>query len=157
MTAIRSSAKISPVSRQADPGTRRRPRQVLSLSPAAEDAADLQKILDGMQWRIAALPSYQKAIGFLKRKRVAAVVCEQTLVDGNWKDILQLLAAFPTHPLLIVTSRLADDSLWSEVLNLGGYNVLAKPFDAKEVRHVFDSVWHETIRSIPRTHLAGVA
>src|SRR5438552_14250965 len=29
------------------------------------------------------------------------------------------------HPFLIVTSRVADHSLWAEVLNLGGYDVLA--------------------------------
>jgi DNA-binding response OmpR family regulator len=136
---------------------RREPREVLSLSPASEDAVALRKILGAMRWRIAGLSTYQKATAYLKRKHVAAVVCEQTLADGNWKDILDLLAGFPAHPLLIVTSRLADDFLWSEVLNLGGYNVLAKPFDDKEVRHVFDSVWNEMVRSVPRSRVAGIA
>jgi DNA-binding NtrC family response regulator len=35
--------------------------------------------------------------------------------------------------MLIVTSRLADDRLWAEALNLGAYDVIAKPFDASEV------------------------
>jgi hypothetical protein len=35
-------------------------------------------------------------------------------------------------PLLVVTSRLADDRLWWEALNLGGYNVLAKPLNMKK-------------------------
>jgi CheY-like chemotaxis protein len=39
----------------------------------------------------------------------------------------------PDPPMLIVTSRLADDYLWAEALNLGAYDVLAKPFDASEV------------------------
>jgi DNA-binding response OmpR family regulator len=39
-------------------------------------------------------------------------------------------------PDLIVASRLADEYLWAEVLNLGGYDVLAKPFNAEEVRRV---------------------
>jgi DNA-binding response OmpR family regulator len=30
---------------------------------------------------------------------------------------------------------LADEALWAEVLNLGGYDVLTKPFDPKEVHH----------------------
>ncbi len=30
---------------------------------------------------------------------------------------------------LIVTDRLANEALWSEVLNLGGYDVVAKPFE----------------------------
>jgi DNA-binding response OmpR family regulator len=35
--------------------------------------------------------------------------------------------------MLIVTSRLADDRLWAEALNLGAYDVIAKPFEASEV------------------------
>ena len=36
-------------------------------------------------------------------------------------------------PMFIVTSRLADDALWAEVLNVGGYDLLLKPFRAEEV------------------------
>jgi DNA-binding response OmpR family regulator len=39
-------------------------------------------------------------------------------------------------PLLLVTSRHADENLWAEVLNLGGYDVLLKPFDGAEVTRV---------------------
>jgi len=44
------------------------------------------------------------------------------------------MAAAP--PLLIVASRLADERLWAEVLNLGGYDVLLKPFEPAELRRV---------------------
>jgi len=37
---------------------------------------------------------------------------------------------------LVVTSRLADDALWAEVLNMGGYDVLAVPLDSEEVMRV---------------------
>jgi len=41
---------------------------------------------------------------------------------------------------LIVTSRVADARLWAEVLNLGGFDVIAKPFHAPEVLHVLRTV-----------------
>jgi hypothetical protein len=47
----------------------------------------------------------------------------------------------PHHPLLIVASRLADEYLWAEVLNLGGHDVLAKPFQGAEVQWVLESAW----------------
>jgi DNA-binding response OmpR family regulator len=34
---------------------------------------------------------------------------------------------------------LADDYLWSEALNLGAYDVLAKPFDVEEVVRTVDA------------------
>jgi DNA-binding response OmpR family regulator len=38
--------------------------------------------------------------------------------------------------MFIVTSRLADDALSAEVLNVGGYDLLLKPFRAEEVIRV---------------------
>ena len=42
---------------------------------------------------------------------------------------------------LIVTSRLADDRLWAEALNLGAYDVLAKPFERMELVRSVSSAW----------------
>ncbi len=40
---------------------------------------------------------------------------------------------------LIVSCRLADEHLWSEVLNAGGFNVMAQPFDEDELRRIVES------------------
>jgi len=55
--------------------------------------------------------------------------------------LLEEMMVMPHSPLLIVTSRLADERLWPEVLNVGGWDVLAKPFDRKEVIRVVESAW----------------
>ena len=68
-------------------------------------------------------------------------ICESELPDGTWQNVLSELDRMPCPPLLVVTSRLADERLWSEVLNLGGYNVLAKPLDMREVFHVVGLAW----------------
>jgi DNA-binding response OmpR family regulator len=75
-------------------------------------------------------------MSFLCLDRVPVIVCERDLPDGTWKDILGDTAEFPNPPALVVTSRLADDYLWAEVLNLGGYDLLAKPFSESEVKRV---------------------
>jgi DNA-binding response OmpR family regulator len=55
--------------------------------------------------------------------------------------LLEQLARLPDPPALVVTSRIADDSLWAEALNLGAYDVLAKPFDGAEVVRVVSLAW----------------
>jgi len=45
----------------------------------------------------------------------------------------------PFPPKLIVTWRLADERLWAEVLNLGGFDVLGQPLYAREVLHSINS------------------
>jgi len=51
------------------------------------------------------------------------------------------MLSLPDPPFLVVTSRLADDRLWAEALNLGAYDVLAKPFDKTEVNRIVRSAW----------------
>ena len=58
---------------------------------------------------------------------------------------------------LIVTSRLADASLWAEVLNLGGYDLLAKPFNRQEVRHVLTSAWVQRANPVRARRCRGSA
>jgi DNA-binding NarL/FixJ family response regulator len=61
------------------------------------------------------------------------VICERELPDGCWRDVMAQADALPRPPRIIVTSLFADESLWGEVLNLGGYDVLRKPFALDEV------------------------
>lgn len=109
---------------------------VLSVSPFEEDHAFLRSIRGLGQWSIYEAHSRQEAIGFIGENQVCVVICESRLPDGDWKDLLPYVPQRVHPPYLIVTSRLADDRLWAEVLNLGGYDVLAKPFDAEEVSRV---------------------
>lgn len=46
--------------------------------------------------------------------------------------------SMPSPPLLIVISRLADEHLWAEALNLGAYDVLAKPLNHTEIVRVLN-------------------
>ena len=60
--------------------------------------------------------------------------------------MLDHIAFLADSPLLIVTSRLADERLWAEAPNLGAWDVLAKPFDAEEVIRVVSIAgqhWHD--------------
>ncbi len=86
------------------------------------------------------------------------IVCERDLPDGDWKDILEAASRMDDPPPLIVTSRLADDRLWAEVLNLGGYDVLAKPLDRSEVHRVVTLAWERAAEQHSRarqTHRKG--
>jgi DNA-binding response OmpR family regulator len=52
--------------------------------------------------------------------------------------MLDQISLLPDPPLFIVASRLADERLWAEALNLGAWDVLAKPFVADEVTRIVD-------------------
>ena len=61
--------------------------------------------------------------------------------DGTWKELLDHTLYFRLPPPLLVASIHADDCLWMEVLNRGGYNVISKPFDEHELVRVVSLAW----------------
>jgi DNA-binding NtrC family response regulator len=80
-------------------------------------------------------------LALLRDQSVAVLLCERDHADGNWEDLLKATARLPAPPNLIVFSRLADESLWAQVLNLGGFDVLMTPFEAEEVLRVTFAAW----------------
>lgn len=117
---------------------------VLSVSPHEDDHAALRRLLGHSRWVMFAAKNTSTARTLLEEHDISVVVCESDLHAETWVDMLGHLQGMPTPPSLIVTSRLADDRLWSEVLNIGGYDVLAKPFDSAEVMRSIRYAWEHT-------------
>jgi len=133
------------------------PVRVLSVSRDASDHVTLRRILSGLPWSVSAAANCRQAVRELSRKKISVIFCESLLEDGTWKSILAHIRGVTHPPLLVVTSRVADEHLWAEVLNLGGYDVLAKPFSSEEVRHVCTtaSLWLGQLAAPRRSAAAG--
>ena len=106
---------------------------VLIVSPFADDFPAIGPSVTRMAGRPHRARTLGEAIEFVAANPVAVVVCEHKLPDGTWRDLIEGMARSAAPPLLVVTSVNADESLWVEVLNLGGYDVLAKPYRSDEV------------------------
>jgi len=102
--------------------------KVLLICPSGSDI--LAGILRAGNCAVRTTNRFLGACGQLSSDGNPVVICERSLPDGDGKDLLG------KTPRLIVTSDAADEALWAEVLNLGGYDVLAQPFDEQEVRRV---------------------
>jgi DNA-binding NtrC family response regulator len=122
---------------------------VLSIAPLGEDHVRLKEILtnssgaplpDGM-WRVEPSFTPRAAMERLRAARIPIVLCANDHQPEAWKEMLDLLAGLPDAPCMVVTSRQADDRLWVEALNLGAYDVLAKPFDRSEVLRTLANAW----------------
>ena len=114
---------------------------VLSVSPLAEDHFSLQAIFNHSKWELHRADCLASARAIMRRREIGVVICERDLSPGTWVDMLKEGELLPNAPSLIVTSRLADDKLWAEALNLGAYDVLAKPFERMELVRSVSSAW----------------
>jgi DNA-binding response OmpR family regulator len=114
---------------------------VLVVSPFADNLLSLKTALSQSNCTLCVANGAAEAKQILRHTPVPVILCESELPDGSWKDLSDAVAGFQNPPLMIVTSRLADEYLWAEVLNLGGYDVLAQPFNSLEVIRVMSMAW----------------
>jgi len=119
-------------------------RTILAVFPAGKDRASLIDIFGRSTWKL-------QFMGTLRETQAAlnlfpgAVISGVRLSDGHsWNDLLCEMQKMACPPPLIVGDRLADERLWAEVLNLGGFDLLAQPFNAKEVLHVVSTACRRT-------------
>ena len=115
--------------------------RLLLVGPVEDDSEQGKSFFDQFSWPVERARDCQEASALLHDGLTRVVVCERTLPDGYWTAILEMATSRRDPPVLIVTFRLADERLWSEVLNLGGYDVLAKPFDRNEVERTVNLAW----------------
>jgi CheY-like chemotaxis protein len=122
---------------------------ILSCSANKEDHQFLEQALGNYaRWPKTFQPVLYKcfdlapALKLLGRVKFAIVLCDQE-IPGTWQQLLAQIQVLPNTQFLIVTSRLADEQLWAEALNIGAYDVLAKPFDVDEVIRVVISAWNQ--------------
>ena len=116
---------------------------VLLVTAKTSHQAEFRTIFERANWRLDCVQTLAETDAYVREHGPAVVICEKDLPDGDWKMVLNRFETLPSKPNLIVTSRLADEALWAEVLNLGGYDVLVQPFDADEVSRVVFLAWHE--------------
>ena len=99
----------------------------------------VHEVFSRQGWRLFEAPDRRRALECLGKHPVQVVVAESDIPGWNWKQILSELRRLAPAPQLVVTSRTADDYLWAEVLNVGGFDVLAQPLERDEVARVIAS------------------
>lgn len=114
---------------------------VLAVSPLHADRVRLREILSQGNWELHEALNCRDALEVLGGQSVPVLLCERDHADGNWEDLLAAVARLTAPPNVIVFSRLADESLWAKVLNLGGFDVLLTPFEPEEVLRVTFAAW----------------
>ncbi len=90
-------------------------------------------------WRLFEARDRRSALRCLDRHPVHVVVSRKSVRDWTWKRVLADLRQHVRPPQLIVTSHVADETLWAEALNWGAYDVLAEPLRQDEVQRVIAS------------------
>ena len=114
---------------------------ILLVRPCEQDRTTLHGILDDSRWKIAEVADCGEARAFIARNRVQMVLANCDETGAEWKEFARQVTSFTPAPLFIGASRMADEGLWAETLDLGGYDLLASPLDSNEARRAICSAW----------------
>jgi DNA-binding NtrC family response regulator len=112
------------------------PHAVLALCGSSRDLAMLGEVSRQAGWEMHAAGSYREAVKLLCFDRMPVMLCDCSFRDGTWLDIISHIAPLMNPPRLIVMCAQGNESLWSQVLNMGGFDVLLKPLNPDEVMRV---------------------
>jgi DNA-binding response OmpR family regulator len=122
------------------------------ISALESDHSSLREIIARSPVCVKRFHTCEKALAFLREHSIGVVIANAELPDGGWRALLEDFSGLlPCPPNLIVSSRLADEILWAEVLNLGGYDLLQTPFVPEELVRVTNAAWRcwrERLREI---------
>ncbi len=115
-------------------------------------------------WRLEQASDRVSAWDLLRHHPFHVVIAEAEVPAWDWKTLLRDLHTLPHPPQLIVTSRHADNYLWSEVLNVGAFDVLPQPLVREETERViaaarryYDAPRRLPVRAARPNRMAGLA
>ena len=82
--------------------------------------------------------------------QMQVVLTDTTLPDGDWREALDIVVEARPNVQVIVCSRIADPSLWIDVLEWGAYDLLVQPYQCEEVRRILEAASARSyMRSLP--------
>ena len=104
------------------------------------DRLILREVFQRLGWRLLEAWDRKKAMLQLDCDAIQVVLIESDAPGSTWKTLLSDLQRRGYAAQLVVTSRTADNGLWAEVLNLGGYDLLhSQPLHRDELQRVIAS------------------
>jgi len=75
---------------------------------------------------------------------IDVIVCDLSLPDGNWSDVMRDVIASGTSACVVVRAAGADQRLWSEVLWRGAYDILVAPYSREEAQRTLEGATRAT-------------
>jgi DNA-binding NtrC family response regulator len=128
--------------------------RVLAVFATTEDRSSLSQLFRDLSWKAQFVENSDglKDAFYSFQPDVVMTDCVFS-AGGCWKDVLYAAREHSGRLPVIVACRLADERLWAEVLNLGGYDLLLKPFVAGEVEKTVSMACGSQYRSPVHTKL----
>jgi DNA-binding NtrC family response regulator len=109
---------------------------VVLATPWATDREYLRRLVKEHKMRPVEVGTCREALSAIGEFGATVVFCDEHL---PWRDLLSYLAEDCSPPRVIVVGAAPCESLCADVIHLGGFDVVAKPFADEDIEWVLSS------------------
>ena len=127
---------------------------VLLASERDDDYQRLQALLQDTKWSVERALSWGEVSSFCGRVVSPVVLVDRHFQGSNWRSTVSSLLNPAASRCLILLSDVSDSYLWNELVQHGGFDVLARPFERSEVLRTLAFAQKHCEAGWPRLHLA---
>lgn len=117
--------------------------EILVVSGDEDDLRRLHSICEGSRWKLRTVRTLKDAQEWLGRHPTPVVLCDHAIPNSGWQVLHRFATGLADRPNIVVISRLADDHLWAEVLNDGGFDLLSLPAAPKDFFRAVSRAWRD--------------
>jgi DNA-binding NtrC family response regulator len=119
--------------------------QEISVLLVGDRLPDIERLLQHTRWRVQRADTVAEAKATLNRVPVQVVLCQPTLRDGTWSNLLNAAQDRDLPAAVVVLSK-PDDRIWAEVLSSGAYDLLPFPCTAAELYAIVPMAWRHCMQ-----------
>lgn len=112
------------------------------LSHSDQERSPLRGVFADAGWAVYEGEYLADLVDQVYRGWKGVVISDFALPDASWRKIL---SSIRSGCELIVTSHIADDRMWSELLDAGAFDLFAYPLDTVEMLRVVGAAWRQAI------------
>jgi DNA-binding response OmpR family regulator len=114
-----------------------KPVRVLAILSSAHDRAVLTNAAARrVNWDVSVVESLDAAAPLLQGTHITVFLLDRDLPHQNWRHVIREYTGFAS--CILLASTVTGDSVWREVVERGGYDVIAKPFGEDVVLRTID-------------------
>jgi two-component system, NtrC family, response regulator AtoC len=106
---------------------------VLVTSSHLEPRRTLVHMLEDLGVNTFTTSSLAEACDVLEHQSVALVFCDESLQDGSYRNMLQIMRECDKSPHVVVTSRTGEWPEYLEAVKLGAFDLIQYPYMPTDV------------------------
>jgi DNA-binding response OmpR family regulator len=109
------------------------PCEVVAVLRSPQDREAVSDCAQAIGWKLKLLETVDQALSVPASEAVALIIVDRDLSEHDWRSSVQSLANTVSTPCVLLASSVVDPYLFQELVKHGGFDVVPKPIQSKEL------------------------